>query len=298
VRRPRALIDAAGMRFRALWEGETRALPLALFRIGLAAIILVRTTPLARGWIELDHHAWTRGSEFSPGLEAVAAPRLHSPLLPLPELPDAWVDALVNARGALALLLLLGLRTRWVALALFVVGYGLMALDRYRYFHHMHLLWTSCLWLALARAPRLLSIEQLWSKGSDAITARWPLQLLRAQCLIVYAAAGIAKLRPSWLSGAALEAVAQARLVGGPLWDWSSELLGVRGVALGVAASELAIALLLALPRLRLFGIALALALHWALGASMVVSTFGVQMALYLLLFLPWSKPAREVTRN
>lgn len=130
------------------------------------------------------------------------------------------------------------------------------------------------------------------------MTPRWPLQLLRAQCLVVHAAAGLAKLQVSWLSGAALSAAARAGPVGGSLWRWSSALFGVQGLALAVAASELAIVLLLAVPRTRLLGIALALCLHSALGTSMVVSTFGVQMALYLLLFLPWSSGAARTSAS
>jgi hypothetical protein len=123
---------------------------------------------------------------------------------------------------------------------------------------------------------------------------------LRCQCLIVYAAAGVAKLSTAWLSGRALEQLVRAGLIGGPLWRFGTELVGIRGAAATVAAAELGIVVLLSVPRLRLGGVALGLTLHAALGTSLVVSTFGAQMALYLMLFLPWDPrngepPEREV---
>jgi hypothetical protein len=285
----RALWQGSERSWRALWQGETRSTPLALFRVGLALLVLARTTHWLRPWLALDHFLWTQGPEFSPALEGVVAPRLFSPLLPLPQLCDGWVEGLVHTRTALALTLLVGLWPRASALGLFVIGYGLMALDRYRYFHHMHLLWLSCLWLALLPSVRGWRLASPWRPRAQEVP-RWPLQLLRAQCLIVYLAAGIAKLGPGWLSGAALDSTARAGVVGGLLWSAMSERLGTGGVACLIAATELSIVLLLLSLRARGWGIALGIALHLGLEQSMVVSTFGAQMVLYLLLFLPWER--------
>jgi hypothetical protein len=245
---------------------------------------LVRTTDWLAPWLSFDHQLWTRGLEYLPAAEAVLEPRLFSPLVALPQLSDHMLSALVYIRTALAFALLFGLVPRLSAFALFAVGYGLMALDRYRYFHHMHLLWTSCLWLALLptvdlRAPRV---------------PRWPLSLLRTQVLIIYLAAGLGKLQPSWLSGAALEAAARAGLLGGPIFTLARDLCGVRVLAGLLALAELGIALLLVFPRARLLGVALGVALHVSLEASMMVSTFGAQMVLYLMLFLPWDEQRTE----
>lgn len=283
-----ALVSLLRSRSRQLFAGEVSATPLSLFRIGLASIVLVRTTDFLRPWLNFDHHAWTRGIEFSPRYDRPLSPELFSPLLPLPDLPDQAREWLADARTALAFLLLLGVRTRLSALLLFAVGYGLLALDRYRYFHHTHLIWASCLWLALCPGAHGFSLARLASRSRPAQAPRWSLQLLRAQCLIVYASAAVAKLGGNWLSGRTLASLAQAGLVGGPLFRASEALLGIQALAVGVAASELALVILLAHPRLRLLGLLLGLGLHTALGVSMVVSTFGAQMALYLMLFLPW----------
>jgi hypothetical protein len=282
--------------WRATFEGDTRTTPFVAFRIGLSLLILLRTTNLADSWLALDHFRWTRGLEYLPAAEAVSEPRLFSPLLPLPMLSETWITALVHVRTGLAVALLVGLWPRLSALALFVIGYGLMALDRYRYFHHMHLLWTSCLWIALLPTVRSVSLSACWSGSSQQRAPRWALSLLRAQALIIYLAAGLAKLQPSWLSGAALDAAARAGLVGGALWETARDLLGIRGVASLLALSELSIVLLLSLRRARPWGIALGIALHVGLEESMLVSTFGAQMVLYLLMFLPWSNKRPVVT--
>jgi hypothetical protein len=286
----RTVMKYAAWRWGTTWRGQAASTPLALFRVGLALLVLVRTTHWLRPWIALDHFMWTRGPEYSPALEAVREPHLFSPLLPLPDLATSSVELLVSARTGLALALLLGLWPRLSALGLFVIGYGLMALDRYRYFHHMHLLWLSCLWLALLPTPRRGLLAALRS-GAERVP-RWPLQLLRAQAIIVYVAAGVAKLQPTFLSGQALEATARAGLVGGPLWSAASQLLGTSVLAGLIAFGELSIAACLVYRPLRPLGIALGIALHVGLQESMVVSTFGAQMALYLMLFLRWDPPA------
>jgi len=285
-------IEAFWRPVRRTWAGEASPVPLELFRIGLALLVLLRSTDILWPWITLDHYRW-HSSDVGPHLAAPLEPQLFSPLVPLPNLSasaQAWGS---RVRSTLAVLLLLGVRTRLTAFALFVVGYGLMALDRYRYLHHLHLLWTSCLWLSLCAGPSRWSVERLFRPAPEP-SPRWSLQLLRAQCLIVYAAAVVAKLNPRWLSGATLEQLAHARLAGGPLFDAASARLGLSGLAIGVAAAELLLVGLLATPRLRLFGLVLAVALHASLEASMMLSTFSAQMGLYLMLFLPWREHAPQ----
>jgi hypothetical protein len=193
----------------------------------------------------------------------------------------------------LALLLLIGLWPRATALLLASIGYGLMALDRYRYFHHLHLLWLSCGLLALCPSHAALSVHAHAARPRRE-QARWPLQLLRLQALIVYAAAGSAKLDADWLSGRTLAVLERLDLVGGALWLHARTTFGGAALASAVAFVELALVGLLAWRRTRLVGVALGLALHVTLARAMLLSTFSLQMSLYLLLFLPWpEQPSR-----
>jgi len=105
------------------------------------------------------------------------------------------------------------------------------------------------------------------------------------------AAAGIAKLDPSWLSGRELQQWQALTVVGGPLYANAVGAIVTQGLSCSAAAIELGLVPLLSMQRTRVIGIALGLALHYAFAASMLISTFSVQMALYLMLFWPrWTR--------
>ncbi|NIS28856.1 MAG: HTTM domain-containing protein, partial [Actinobacteria bacterium] len=210
-------------RLAALFGGWVSPWPFAILRVGLAAIVLLRTTVF--DWLPMDHHGWVAGLEYHPPVDAAEPPAFHSPLWPfLPPLGAGLTAALVWARTALATLLLVGVRPRIVAAALALLGYGLMAADRTRYLHHLHLLWLSVGLLALTPCgERLAPLRRLrWlgdGKTPRRWVPRWSLQLLRFHVLVVYAAAGAAKLDPRWLSGRTLAELHDAGLLHGPLAD-------------------------------------------------------------------------------
>ncbi len=279
-------LDAVRSVWSRTWDGTASPLPLALFRVGIAVIVLVRTNDWLRPIVRLDHHGWVRGTEYLPSVEAVLQPALHAPLLPLPVFAAAVATVLVHARTALAVLLLLGIAPRVSAGLLGIAGYALMAADRFRYMHHLHLLWVSCLLLALAPSGERLSVVRFFRRGADAVP-RWPLQILRLQLLVAYAGAGVAKVSIDWLSGGTLARYEESGLVGGDAWQVVSTL-GHAPAAIGVAAFELGLVPLLAFRRTRLAAVAAALVFHALLHASMMLSVFTAIMSTYLALFLPW----------
>jgi hypothetical protein len=257
-----------------------------LFRVGLACLIWVRTTDWFGGVLTLDHRHWMSGVEYAPRLEAVREPALVSPLFSfMPQLPDGALELAAYARPLLALPLALGLWPRATAALLGCLGYGLMALDRYRYLHHLHLLWLSCGLLVLCPSHGALSIHV---RARRALQPRWPLQLLRFQALVAYAAAGSAKLGADWLSGHTLIALERMGLISGPFWQYAHAVVGYRALACVVALTELALVGLLAWRWTRASGVVLALTLHATLASALMLSTFSLQMALYVMLFLPW----------
>lgn len=268
-------------RLNALFDGRVASAPYLVFRTGVALLVLVRTTTWLAPVVDLDHHHWVTGLEYAPWLEHSVPPVLHSPLVPLlPALSAVVATVLVVVRTWLAVTLLFGVLPRTSAGLLALVGYGLIAVDRYRYLHHLHLLWISCAWLALV--PPLP-----WSLRSTQ--PRWPLQLLRFQALVVYAAGGLAKLRSDFLDGTTFGVMSDLHLFEpplGPLLATSPQLRAP--IAIGTCVTELALVPLLAWPRTRWLGIALGLLLHIGISESMIVSTFSLQMALYLMLFAPW----------
>lgn len=286
-----SLIDRLRARWAAAFDGETSPWGYASFRVAVAAIVLVRTGDWLEPFVELDHHQWVEGVEHAPWVDPPAVPRLDSPLLF--SLSDEVSAVLAVGRIVLAALLLVGVRPRAMAGLLFVFGYLLMGADRYRYLHHMHLLWTTCGWLALAPCGQRLSVER-WlrcGRGSPEVAKWvpvWPLRLLRLHLLVVYAASGIAKLSGPWLDGRILTRLAAEGLVE----PWAFQAIeGTIGAATAASAAcliELALVPLLAFRRTRVAGVALGFALHLAFSSALMVSTFGATMAALLLLFLPW----------
>jgi hypothetical protein len=280
------------------WSGTSDPLVFAIVRVGLAALVLLRVSDWTAPWLALDHHAWVHGLDHAPWTEVIREPALHAPLLPgLPSVTSPLAGAVAIARPVLAVPLLLGVRPRAAALALAICGYGAMALDRGRYFHHLHLLWLSCAWLALTPCGARLSLEALLRRdGREDRSQKWSLTLLRFQGLVVYAAAGIAKLQPAWIDGTALARVCVVFAFGGGFFELGRDSVGLSGLSIAIAIWELALVPLLAWPRTRVIGVAMGLALHLVLDTSTLVSTFGATMALYLLTFLPWDREGGWLT--
>jgi hypothetical protein len=284
-----------------LFEGTTRGFVYSSLRIGTAAIFLVRHSDWLRPWVFLEHHRFVRGLMF---LEpSPLEPRLVSPVLSGFALGDGATRALVVARTVLSVLLLLGVRARLSAGLLGVVSYLLLLADRYRYYHHLHLLYVSLLFLALAPIGSSLALDravkQLFEKLRRrgrlrapppaplvlAKTPAWPLQLIRALVIGVYVAAGVSKLDASWLNGDALRELERFHVLKGPLWEWVRDAVGHALVARLSLVTELALPVALMLRPTRRLAIVGGWAFHAGISACMPVYSFGIQMSLFLLAF-------------
>lgn len=267
-------------RARAVFSGTIDPRPLLVCRTLISLVVLVRTHDALRPLVDLDHHRWVHGLEFAPWSEPTEMPRLAVGLFPGAALL-LWppiAGALVITRTAAAVTMLVGVAPRASALALGLSGYALMAADRFRYLHHMHLLWTTCLLLALV--PELHT--RTGSPLLPRIVPRWPVTLLRLHVLVIYAASGVAKLRGPWLDGTTIAELTRLGLVDASVVS----ALGAANVGRLTCALELLLVPLLAIPRTRAIGVALALAFHLATSQLMMVSVFPVIMAALLVLFL------------
>jgi hypothetical protein len=257
------------------------ARPLDLVRMGLCVVALLRQEDFLRGLVAFEHHEWGPGPEFGPQSLARATPSFAAPLLPGLDVLLAWSGPLCRLRLALTVLLLIGVLPRINALLLAVVSFGLFAADGFRYLHHLLILYVGLLLLALDHTDG--------STAGDGRALRVPFALLalRAHVLVVYLAAGLAKLSPAWLSGRTLTALADTGFISGPWLDASLRSGGASALAIGACITELLIPLLLVFRRTRVAGIALAVLLHVTIHETMLVSTFGGTMLVLLLSFLP-----------
>jgi hypothetical protein len=286
-----------------LFEGTTRSFVYSSLRIGTAAIFLVRHSDWLRPWLFLEHHRFVRGLMF---LEpSPLEPRLVSPILSGLSLGDGATRALVVARTVLSVLLLFGVRARLSAGLLGAVSYLLLLADRYRYYHHLHLLYVSLLFLALAPIGSSLALDQTLKRLFEKLRRRdpvhafppasllfaetpaWPLQLIRALVIGVYVAAGVSKLDSSWLDGDALRELERFRVLKGPFWEWVRHAVGHATVARLSLVTELALPVGLMLRPTRRLSIVGGWAFHAGISASMPVYSFGIQMSLFLLAFWP-----------
>lgn len=298
------LTPAGDLRVRAaravdwLFSGRVKGSIYTALRIGTALIFLVRHSDWLRPWMYLEHHRFVRGLMF---LEtSPEAPRLVSPLVTGFTLGDGATRALVLARTALSVTLLFGVRAQLSAALLALVSYALIVADRYRYYHHLHLLYVTLAFLALAPIGRSLNLEDALRRAfrrlrglaraeppASAFAPLWPLQLLRALVASVYLAAALSKMDASWLAGDALRQLERVHVLAGPAWELARDLAGYEGIAAGSMVAELVLPFGLMLPRTRRLAILGALALHAGISASMPVYSFGAQMAVLLAAFWP-----------
>jgi hypothetical protein len=249
--------------------------PLDLVRIGLCVVMLLRHENFLRGWVELEHHAWGTGPEFSSESLPKLLPGFAAPLLPGLDALLPWSDALCRLRLGLTVLLLIGVFPRINAALLALVSFGLFAADGFHYLHHLLILYVSLLFLAFDH------------RGEPPLRVPFALAVLRAQVLVVYTAAGLAKLNAVWLSGRTLSALHDTGFVSGALYDAGVHALGVQALAIGACALELSIPALLAHRKTRALGALLAVLLHVGIHLTMLVATFGGTMLVLLLSFLP-----------
>ena len=284
-----------------LFAGTVASSVYGAMRIGIAGIFLVRHADWLRPWVYLEHHRFVRGLMFMD--TSALAPRLRSPLVPFLTLGDTTTHVLVYVRTGLSLLLLLGVRARITAALLALVSYLLFAADRYRYYHHLHLLYVTLFWLALAPIGDSLTLTRglarlrarFWPTAEQptAVSLRrassplWPLQLLRAQALSVYVAAAVSKLDASFLRGDALRELETAWVLKGAVWETARDALGYGGVATLSAGTELMIALGLAVRPTRRVSVLLAWTFHAGISLCMPVYSFGAQMAVLVFAFWP-----------
>jgi hypothetical protein len=284
-----------------LFEGSVASSIYSTLRIGTALIFLVRHADWLRPWFFLEHHRFVRGLMF---LEPSAAePRLLSPIIQGFSLGDGATRALVFARTLLSVFLLFGVRGRLTAGLLGVVSYTLLLADRYRYYHHLNLLYVCLLFLALAPIGSSLSVE----RGVKGLLARlrhrvpapsspsswfapapiWPLQLIRALVIGVYVAAGISKMNSSFVAGDALWELERFYVLKGPVWELIRDSLGYAWVARLALLAELSLPVALMLRPTRRIAVVGGWVFHAGISSCMPVYSFGAQMALLLLAFWP-----------
>jgi hypothetical protein len=236
----------------------------------LAAFAAVRF--VARGWVD----------------ELLVRPPFHFAWVRWAVVPEAWALYGLFAVQALAGLAIAAGRWPRLCLVLWLASFGYVELlDKALYLNH-YVLFT-LLGLTLLASP----VHRARLTGGEPLPAG-VLWLLRAEIGLVYLWAGLAKLNADWLLRAEplttwLQAKADVPLVGGLLAHDATAW----GMSWGGALYDLAIPLLLLLPRTRALGLLLVAFFHVAVGLLFPIGVFPLVMVLGATLLLDPSWPRR-----
>ena len=236
----------------------TPARALAIVRIAVGVLFLVRTTPilmpLGFHWAHAPLLGWPDG-------------KFHIAIFSLP----AWVvAALAIVRTLAAIAFTLGFRARDAGIVASVCAYVVLAQDALSYINTLHLLFMSTFLVAIADT----SSSGLW--------------LVRAIPLGVYVFSGIAKLNAQFLSGRTLIELRADGFLRGFVASFACASPGrAHAVSIAVVACELTLPFLLAFPRTRLVALVLAVTFHATIEVSMHPDLFGWIMITLLVAFIP-----------
>ena len=245
---------------------------LALLRLTVGTFFLLRTTPILL----------PLGFRFAQApLAGWPARGWHLAAFGL-ALPAWTVAALAILRTVAAASFLAGFHARKAGVIAAAFGWVVLAQDALAYVNSIHLLYLSTLLVALADSSAELAL-----RPEPAASMRSSVWLLRALPMSVYAFAGLAKLNGEFLSGRALLAFREDGFVRGLIAPLACATPArAQAASVFVVIVELALPVLLALPRTRKLAVGIALVFHATLEVSMHPDVFGWLMIALLLPFV------------
>ncbi len=150
--------------------------------------------------------------------------------------------------------------------------------------------------LAVSPSGSALSLDQRRRTGSfwSAQTLpNWPIRLIQVQLSLIYLTAAQAKLSgETWLNGTAVSYVLQLddmRRVSLPHW-WVTNALAMNALTWGALLIELAIGILVWLPRFRPWVLAAGVLMHVLIDVHVQIGIFSYAM---FVMYLAWLSPER-----
>lgn len=191
-------------------------------------------------------------------------------------LPSSWLNWHFLITGVAGLLLALGLFYRAAAVVVFLGYTWYFLLDQTYFNNHFYLISLLAFLLIWMPADRCWALR--WPRRTtDGRVPYWCVYLLRAQFLIVYVYASIAKFNADWLTGDPMIATGSTILQAVERWiplPASIEAIHVsRGLAWTGLVFDMGIGFLLLLPRTRLLAVAMLGVFH---GINVLTLPIGV----------------------
>jgi hypothetical protein len=250
--------------------------PLAVARIALGVIFLLRTTPLANALSLAFPLAAVRGPLF--GWPEPGWPFAWDGLV----LPDGVRIAACIVRTLAAILLVLGVRARAAGLVAGACGFVALSQDPFGFVFTLHTLFLGTMVLALTDAGCDLALvpERRLGAASGA-------RLAHLFVASIYAWSAVAKAQPEWLSGDTLRALAEDGLLNAPAARVLLAHAGLRAAAAwSVFAAEAALPALLLAHRTRRAAVVLACIMHLFFEFGARPDVMGLVMGALLVPFL------------
>jgi vitamin K-dependent gamma-carboxylase len=176
------------------WPGLNRwlkqpadAAGLAALRMGLGFILCVSAIRfIAKGWVS----------------EIYVAPRFHFTYFGFEWVrpwPEPWMTLHVAAMAVAAILLGVGLFTRFAALVYVLLFTYAELIEKAAYLNHYYLVSILVGFLVFLPSNQAYSLDRKWGLVRTKPVTNAHYELVRAQIAIVYLYAGAAKLNPDWL---------------------------------------------------------------------------------------------------
>jgi hypothetical protein len=186
-------------------------------------------------------------------------------------------------------------RTRWCALAFFLLFTYAELIDKSAYLNHYYLVSLLALLLVVVPAGADLSFDSR-RPSSAAQVPRWSYWILRAQMTVVYFYAGFAKINPDWLwraepLGLWLSTFSDAPLIG-PLFE---QRFVAYAMSWGGMLYDLSVAPLLMWQRSRAWAFAAAVFFHVSVWLLFPIGIFPWVMLLGATLFFEPNWPRRFI---
>ena len=255
-----------GRTLTGLLTARTAALPVAVCRIGLGTAALGRAIKSCRDLYLLQHDP-----EVVPARVFTWTPALDT----LPEMALVGGLSLLSAVG-----LIVGYRARLSALVHTACIALLYVMDQNFWGHHMYFIGLMTFLIAFTESDAALSVHSRRGSGESDVLY-WPVFLMKVQLSLAYFYTSVAKLNPVFLSGEVIAARATLpdALTGPGIFA---------GLAIATVAAEFCLSFALWVPRLRLWGALVGIAVHglvpvlFGFYAGLVVFTLAT-LSVYIL---------------
>lgn len=277
-------MSAVGDRWRRFWFTEEEAYPLGLVRIAFGLLITTWTLSLLPDLTDL---LGTRGVMPAQNVEPFQW-GLFGWWPSDQALVIGWAVLLVSGVALTA-----GWYSRVAAIIVFVLVVSFQHRNPHVFNSGDNLIRVEALILAISPCGAALSLDRLRSVGrfwSAEIRPHWPLRLMQVQLSLIYLSTVLVKLRgDTWPEGTATSYALRLRdMAILPVPQAISTSPPLMNVATwGTLATELAIGILVWIPRLRPWVLAAGVALHLSIMATLSVGFFSPAMFVLYLAFVP-----------